>query len=37
MQKAVGWPCDVCGGGTGNNSIRCTSCQKLVHRKCSGI
>jgi len=21
----------------GNNSIQCTSCQKWVHRKCSGI
>jgi len=20
-QKAVGWPCDVCGRGVGNNSI----------------
>jgi len=37
MQKAVRWPCGVCGKGIGNNSIQCTSCQKLVHRKCSGI
>jgi len=37
MQKAVRWPCGVCGRGVGNNSIQCTSCQKLVHRKCSGI
>jgi len=37
MQKAVRWPCGVCGRGIGNNSIQCTSCQKLVHRKCSGI
>ena len=37
--KAVRWPCDVCGRGIGNNSIQCTqySCQKWVHRKCSGI
>ena len=34
MQKAVRWPCGVCGS---NNSIQCTSCQKWVHRKCSGI
>jgi len=33
MQKAVRWPCGVCGGGIGNNSIQC-SCQKWVHRKC---
>jgi len=36
-QKAVRWPCGVCGRGVGNNSIQCTSCQKRVHRKCSGI
>jgi len=36
-QKAVRWPCGVCGRGVGNNSIECTSCKKWVHRKCSGI
>jgi len=36
MQKAVRWPCGVCGRDTGNNSIQCTSCQKWVHKKCSG-
>jgi len=36
-QKAVSWPCGVCGRGVGNNSIQCTSCKKWVHRKCSGI
>jgi len=25
------------GRSVGNNSIQCTSCQKWVHRKCSGI
>jgi len=35
MQKAVRWPCGVCGRGIGNNSIKCTGCQKWVHRKCS--
>ena len=36
-QKAVKWPCGVCGRGVGDNSIQCTSCQKWekwVHRKC---
>jgi len=33
MQKAVRWLFGVCG----KNSIQCTSCQKRVHRKCSGI
>ena len=37
MQKAVRWPSGVCGRGNGNKSIQCTSCQKWVHRKCSGI
>jgi len=37
MQKSVRWPCGVYGRGVGNNSIQCTSCQKLVHRKCSDI
>jgi len=36
-QKAVRWPCSVCGSGIGNNSIQCTSCQKWLHRKCSDI
>jgi len=36
-QKAVRWPCAVCGRGIGNNSMQCTSCKKCVHRKCSGI
>jgi len=36
-QKAVRWPCGVCGRGVGNNSIQCTSCKKWVHKKCSSI
>ena len=37
MQKAARWPCGVCGRGVGSNSVQCTSCQKWVHKKCSGI
>jgi len=37
MQKVVRCPFGECGRGVGNNSIQCTSCQKWVHRKCSGI
>jgi len=37
MQKAAKWPCGVCCRGVGSNSIQCTSCQKWVHKKCSGI
>jgi len=33
-QKAVRWPCCVCGRVVGNNSIQCTSCLKWLHRKC---
>ena len=36
-QKAVRWPCGVCSKGVGGNSLQCTSCQKWVHKKCSGI
>jgi len=36
-EKAVRWPCGVCGRGVGNNSIQCSSCHKLVHRNCSGM
>ena len=37
MQNAAKWPCGVCGKDVGNNSIQCSSCQKWVHKKCSGI
>jgi len=37
VQKAIRWPCSVCGRDVGNNSIQCTSCKKWVHRKCIGI
>jgi len=36
MQNAAKWPCGVCGKDVGNNSIQCSSCQKWVHKKCSG-
>jgi len=36
-QKVVKWPCGVCSKGVGSNSLQCTSCQKWVHKKCSGI
>jgi len=37
VQKAARWPCGVCGRCVGSNSIQCTSCQKWIHKKCSGI
>ena len=36
-QKGVRWPCGVCSKGVDSNSIQCSSCQKWVHKKCSGI
>ena len=36
-QKAVRWPCGVCSKVVGSNSLQHTSCQKWVHKKCSGI
>ena len=27
----------VCSKGVGSNSIQCSSCQKWVHKKCTGI
>jgi len=36
-QKAGRLPCSVCGRGFGNTSIQCTTCEKWVNRKCSGI
>ena len=36
-QKDVRWPCGVCSKGVGSKSIQCSSCQKWVHKKCSGI
>ena len=35
--NAVRWPCGVCSKSAGSNSLQCTSCQKWVHKKCSGI
>jgi len=32
VQKAVRWPCGVCGRGVGSNSIQCTGCHKWVHK-----
>ena len=37
-QKAGRWPGGVCSKGVGrSNSLQCNSCQKWVHKKCSGI
>ena len=33
----VRWPCRVCSKGVGSNSVQCSSCQKWVQKKCSGL
>ena len=35
--EAVRWPCGVCSKCVSSNSLQCNSCQKWVHKKCSGI
>jgi len=35
--KSGKYPCGVCSKGVGSNSIRCTSCNAWIHKKCSGI
>ena len=36
-QKAVRWPCGVCGRGVGSKPVQCASCQKWVHRFADSI
>ena len=31
------WPCVVCGKGVQTNSVQCTVCKKLIHKRCSGV
>ena len=37
LQKSDNYPCAVCCKGVGNDSIECSQCKLLVHKKCSGI
>ena len=37
VRKAAKWSCGVYGRGVDSNSIQCTTCQKWVKKKCSGI
>jgi hypothetical protein len=30
------YPCGVCGKDVGRNSL-CTSCEKWIHKRCSGV
>ena len=31
------WPCGVFGKGVQANSVQCTVCKKLIHKRCSGV
>ena len=31
------WPSGVCGNGVQANSVQCTVCKKLIHKRCSGV
>ena len=31
------WPCGVCGKGVQTNSVQCTVCKELIHKRCSGV
>ena len=31
------WPCGVRGKGVHVNSVQCTVCKKLIHKRCSGV
>ena len=31
------WPCGVCGKGVQTNSVQCTVCKNLIHKRCSGV
>ena len=35
--KSGKFPCGVCRKGVGANSIKCTSCNSWIHKKCSGV
>jgi len=37
MWMAVRWPCGVCGGGIGDDSMQFTGCHGWVQGKCGGV
>ena len=37
MEDSGKFPCGVCRKGVGNNSILCVTCNKWVHKRCSGV
>src|SRR3989441_510150 len=37
VENSGKYPCGICRSGVGDNAIRCTSCKKWIHKKCSGV
>src|SRR5437867_9687895 len=37
VENSCIYPCGVCREGVGDNSIWCTSCKKLIHKRCSRV
>ena len=37
LKKSEKFPCGVCFSGVGRNSVFCSSCSCLVHKKCTNI
>jgi len=35
--KSGKYSCGICMKGVGSNSIKCTSCNTWIHKRCSGI
>ena len=37
VENSGKYPCGVCREGVGDNAIRCTSCKKWIHKRCSRV
>ena len=37
LRDSGAFPCAVCRSSVGVNSIECSMCKHLVHKKCSGV
>src|SRR6266516_5349108 len=37
VENSGKFPCGICRKGVGVNSIRCTSCNMWIHKRCSGV
>src|SRR3989442_692066 len=37
VENSGKYPCGICRSGVGDNAIRCTSCKKWIHKRCSRV